>query len=467
MSKVIEKKLRQLANEIFVVTKRKKLTMKMLNRKTNEGDYMPPRFQISQIDSYIDEDIIITVTGCEKNTKLSIHAITYDEEQKKFSSYATFIANSKGIVDVSMQKPIEGTYDKVDASGLFWSMEHSESKFGDYYVKSSSDKISINLILKVNGIEQDSVTINRYFYMDGVIKEPVQQGQINGTLFHPSRIGKYPAVIILSGSDGGSMEHSAALLASKGYTAFALAYFGAEGVQKDLENIPLEYFQDATTWLKKHSFVNGEISLIGFSRGGELALLLGSTFDCYQSIIAGAPSAYITAGMKNGIFAPVSSWVFKKEALPYIKFKYKFSTMITIFKNWITKKPISFLSIWENTLNNVEIKEARIAVEKIKAPIMFISGEDDQLWPSASYVKMMEEKLKNSKGSHKNRYLYYQNAGHFLSFPYSFVNLPANVFTKVGGGMTMTFGGSKSANALAAKDSWNKLLEFLNENMSN
>lgn len=33
----------------------------------------------------------------------------------------------------------------------------------------------------------------------------------------------------------------------------------------------------------------------------------------------------------------------------------------------------------------------------------------------------------------------------------------------VGGGMTMTFGGSKSANAAAAKDSWTKILEFLDE----
>jgi hypothetical protein len=62
--------------------------------------------------------------------------------------------------------------------------------------------------------------------------------------------------------------------------------------------------------------------------------------------------------------------------------------------------------------------------------------------------------------------LYYEHAGHFLSFPYSFVNLPANVFMNVGGGMTMTFGGSKQANAFAAKDSWDKILNFLDENRS-
>lgn len=89
---------------------------------------------------------------------------------------------------------------------------------------------------------------------------------------------------------------------------------------------------------------------------------------------------------------------------------------------------------------------------------MFIAGGDDQLWPSECFVKIMEEKLKNESNHH--RYLYYEKAGHFLAFPYSFVKLPANVHMVVGGGMTMTFGGSKAANAEAARDSWKKCLFF-------
>ncbi len=43
----------------------------------------------------------------------------------------------------------------------------------------------------------------------------------------------------------GLWEHAAALLASHGYAALALAYFGVEDVPKDLINIPLEYFGTA------------------------------------------------------------------------------------------------------------------------------------------------------------------------------------------------------------------------------
>ncbi|WP_040982656.1 acyl-CoA thioester hydrolase/BAAT C-terminal domain-containing protein [Oceanobacillus jeddahense] len=423
---------------------------------------MSPKLQISSIDSYMDETIYIKVIGCSANTKVSIHASTYDEAHKQFHSYAAFIADDNGVVDVSLQKPVEGTYDKADAFGLFWSMDHTDSKWGDYYQKSSSDKVSITLVLKVNEEEQETVTIYRHFYREGVIKETVQHHQLKGTLFHPEEQGNYPAVLILSGSDGGMQEHAAALLASKGYTALALAYFGEEGVPKDLEEIPLEYFQEATRWLKHHEYVNGDVSLIGYSRGGELALLLGATFNDYQSIIAGVPSAYITPGMKNGIFAPITSWIFNQEALPAIKFKYPLSMMFSTMKNWLIKKPISFSAIWEHTLKDQEkTAEARIPVENIQSPVMFISGGDDQLWPSSRYVNLMEKTRKNLKKPYQDRYLYYEHGGHFLSFPYSFAQLPANVFMQVGGGMTMTFGGTKEANADAAKDSWDKILEFL------
>ncbi|WP_152657972.1 acyl-CoA thioester hydrolase/BAAT C-terminal domain-containing protein [Oceanobacillus sp. CFH 90083] len=281
----------------------------------------------------------------------------------------------------------------------------------------------------------------------------------------PQHLMRNKRNFLLRGSDGGMQEHAAALLASKGYTALALSYFNVEGLPKNLENIPLEYFQEASTWLKSHPYVNGEINLIGYSRGGELALVLAAAFKDYQSIIAGAPSAYITAGMKNGIFAPVPSWTLHQQTLPYIKFKYRFATMFSILKNMILKKPVSYLSIWDNTLENQEeIAEASIPVENIKAPVMFIAGGDDQLWPSCRYVEMMEGKLENTKRSKQHRYLYYKNAGHFLAFPYSFVNLPANVVMNVGGGMTMTFGGSKVANAKAAKDSWEQILVFLDKN---
>ncbi|WP_082684155.1 acyl-CoA thioester hydrolase/BAAT C-terminal domain-containing protein [Lentibacillus amyloliquefaciens] len=52
--------------------------------------------------------------------------------------------------------------------------------------------------------------------------------------------------------------------------------------------------------------------------------------------------------------------------------------------------------------------------------------------------------------------VFYEGAGHFSSFPYSFPSIPSNVVMQLGSGMAMTFDGSKSANARATTDSWKK-----------
>lgn len=60
------------------------------------------------------------------------------------------------------------------------------------------------------------------------------------------------------------------------------------------------------------------------------------------------------------------------------------------------------------------LEKARIPVENIHSPMLLIAGEGDQLWPSSQYVKIMEANLQNTKWSKSNRYLYYENAGHFF-----------------------------------------------------
>ncbi|WP_062049805.1 acyl-CoA thioesterase/BAAT N-terminal domain-containing protein [Bacillus sp. JCM 19034] len=166
--------------------------MKALLENAGKGkEYMRAILQISQIDSYIDEDVEITVSGCLKNEKVTIHATMYDEQEKKFSSFATFIANDDGVINVATQKPIEGTYHTVDCSGLFWSMECVNSKHGDYFEKTNANKVDIELSITINDQKQDAVTIHRYFYKNDVKKVTVQEETIRGVLFHPEQKGQY------------------------------------------------------------------------------------------------------------------------------------------------------------------------------------------------------------------------------------------------------------------------------------
>src|SRR5437763_1684078 len=101
------------------------------------------------------------------------------------------------------------------------------------------------------------------------------------SLYLPDTAGKHPAVIVVSGSDGGIATASmyAEPLAALGYASLALAYFAMDGLPRDLVEIPLEYFKRAIDWLRAHPAVDGErIAIVGSSRGGEAALLVAATY---------------------------------------------------------------------------------------------------------------------------------------------------------------------------------------------
>ncbi|MFX5595168.1 hypothetical protein ABTD92_21175, partial [Acinetobacter baumannii] len=75
----------------------------------------------------------------------------------------------------------------------------------------------------------------------GVTRREVREEGLVGTLFLPATPGPHAAVMILNGSGGGINEPRAALFASRGVAAFALAYFKAPGLSDYISNTPLEY----------------------------------------------------------------------------------------------------------------------------------------------------------------------------------------------------------------------------------
>jgi hypothetical protein len=70
------------------------------------------------------------------------------------------------------------------------------------------------------------------------------------TLFLPQGPGPHPAVMVVSGGGGDIDEFRGAILASHGYASLALGHFAVEGRPPGLVNIPLEYFETATGWIR-------------------------------------------------------------------------------------------------------------------------------------------------------------------------------------------------------------------------
>lgn len=408
-----------------------------------------PAIHVSPMHGLIDELTTITVTGCTPGETLKVELSLTDQKENEFKSTVSIKTNENG----------EQTLPELDVEGLFWSAEKVGEVHGDYFYKSDASELKMKWTLKRDGEEVGQITTVRAFGREDVMREVILEEGVVGTLFYHEQEPAKPVVVVLGGSDGEIQEHAAALLATKGYNVFALAYFGQEGVPKDLDQIPLEYFDGAIQWVKGRFGVDG-VTLIGYSRGAEAALVLASVYpDEFKAVVAGAPGAYVTSGLKNTIYAPIPSWTLRGKDLSYLTFKYRPSQMFSMLGGMIKRKPISFLSIWENSLSKPEKAEiSRIEVERIKAPVLLIAGGQDQVWPSEKFARQIAEKTET-----ETRELHYEEAGHFLAFPYALPGMPANVLMHVGSRMIMDFGGTKAANAEATKDSWKELLGFLEE----
>jgi dienelactone hydrolase len=121
-----------------------------------------------------------------------------------------------------------------------------------------------------------------------------------GTLYVPDHLPAHvPAVLFLGGSEGfgadnyvGGLSDLARHLASQGFVTLDLCYFDCPQRSQYLNRIPLEYVQSAVRYLAGLSDVDADnVNIFGWSRGGELALLVGAYDHDVRSVVSvyGAP----------------------------------------------------------------------------------------------------------------------------------------------------------------------------------
>ncbi len=425
---------------------------------------------ITPASALIDENVQILLSGFASNIPVTLHTRTQDDAGKEWVAQATFVTDENGMLDVSTQPPIAGTYRNADAMGLFWSLhlaQPSTKKQSPLFVKT---KLTIPTLITFTAIIDEEVVattqVERLHMAQGITEIPVRENGLVGTLYIPAGTGLHPGLLVLSGSDGFIRDRGAALLASRGYAAFALVYFGREGVPSQLANVPLEYFEKGIQWLQQQpQIISDKIGVFGTSRGGELALLLGATFPQIKAVIASAPSGIVHGAVSTN--AKLAGWTYQGEPIPFSVGIPNFSDVMNYLLSLITHKPISIRDTFLRELTNEQrVKSATIPAEKTQGPILLISGEDDKLWPSTIYADRVVERLAQHNFPYPYTHLKYERAGHFVGLPYSFPNMPPSVVPLPSGPMILQFGGNPKDSAFADVDSWQHTLTFLRESFN-
>lgn len=295
----------------------------------------------------------------------------------------------------------------------------------------------------------------------GVERVEIKEEGVIGTLFLPNGNDRRPAILVLSGSEGGTFEPAAATYAAQGYVTFALAYFGMGDLPKELEEIPVETVERGLRWLKSHPRVKGDsLGAWGASKGAELALLSASLFSDIKAVVAKSASAFVFEGIGEGMGkVHKSSWTYKGESLPFVPIE--FNMRIGASYGWaqMTKSPWSTRPMYSFAIKrDEELETAAIKVEDINGPVLVTGGGRDGVWPSDEMARMIVDRLKSKGHQHDDIALTYPDAGHQIASPYA----PTSInYLTIPGAFVEMLGGTPMANAQASEDSWPQINEFL------
>jgi dienelactone hydrolase len=347
-----------------------------------------------------DAPLSVRVTGLEGGERVTIAVLGKSHLGKPWRTVLKRLANSRGQVDLLNQYLVARLRPEQKPSG------------DDYFPYAQS--LTIVARSRAGSATAHAERILMPSSVTVTDERPSRVG-FYGEWFTPRGTRKHTAVLLLGGSEGGLPKSPPHTLAAHGYPVLALAYFREPGLPKNLKNIPLEYFRRALIWMRGQPEVDPQhIITFGISRGGELSLILSSTF---RNLVHGAVD-YVGADVAMGSL-PLSqpAWTYHGRPVPII-----------------------------------------VPLARIAGPVFAVGGGDDPLTSSAT-IEDIQRQLRGH--DRRDRILIYPHAGHLVG--QAVPNVPElSTTVKVYYGK-MYLGGSPQADEAAREDSWPRLLHFLAE----
>lgn len=386
-----------------------------------------------------DRAIAIRITGTAPSEPVELDALMEDPHGVEWRSSTTFTADADGVVDLEKHAPESGSDEGIEPMGWLWSMTPTE----DASVTGLRNATKSTVELTATTAEQRAErAITRQLSAPGVDRRPVESDQLAGTLFEPAGTEPRPGVIALHGSGGNPAEDVAALLASRGYVALALQYAGdANPIPDELVRVPLSYFETAASWLRSRETVwDGRIGVFGMSRGGELALLLGSRFDWVGAVVS-----YVGSGVAFDTPRGSTAWIENGDPVPHVK-----TTDAHERPEDDGTTPMLIRAL--EAADEATLRRATIPVEETDAPILLVSGGSDPVWPCRRLSKIAVERLREHDFAHEFEHLTYDDAGHYITAPY----LPKT---------DSVFGGTPAGMVHADEGAWSAALEYLSKGL--
>lgn len=279
---------------------------------------------------------------------------------------------------------------------------------------------------------------------EGMSIEHITGDNLSGFHLVPDEVTRDGVVVTFGGSEGSPDFSRAVSLAEQGYEVYSLFFFGQENQQAQLQDVPLEFFGEVTDRIEAGSSRPGPLTVIGSSKGAELALLLAEEYDEIDNVVLFAPTMHSYQGLVFGQEVP-ASFTRDGEDVPFLSFHdASLGALAGQLSAMAFNYPISYLSTYESVIGGSDpdaVEAAALDPTAVEGGLLVFAGGDDRMWPSALAAQQIQD-TNPAAAVHV-----YPEAGH--------------VFAGTGHSGGLALGGTEEANADAAEDSTRILEETL------
>lgn len=279
---------------------------------------------------------------------------------------------------------------------------------------------------------------------EGMSIEHLTGDYLNGFHLVPDEVTHDGVVVTFGGSEGSPDFDRAVSLAEQGYEVYALFFFGQENQQEQLQEVPVEFFGEVTDRIEEGSARPGPLTVIGSSKGAELALVLAEEYEQIDNVVLFAPTMHSYQGLVFGQEVP-ASFTRGGEDVPFLSFRdASLGALAGQLSAMAFNYPISYLPTYQSVVEGSDqaaVEAATLDPTAVEGGLLVFAGGDDQMWQSATAAQQIQDANPEAEVH------VYPEAGHIFYGPGHIAGLAT--------------GGSEEANTAAGQDSTRVLEETL------
>lgn len=393
-----------------------------------------PRIDVA--DLVAGDVLALRVTGLDRGERVRIHALRRLEVYRQAASgewrrvptqmhgWGDFRADHRGVVDVRRDAPLAGTYRARDDVGLLWSAYPADDPAAAAAWQSAAPRPeappgdAVALVVE----RQGRASLHAQFRLRGARAgtriETVRGPGFAGVFAAPPGASRLPTLIVLHGSEGGSIakaQAAAGRFASQGFATLALIYFAwdyerPEGVAHGrIEAIPVEMLAAARSWLETRPEADVDrLALVGTSKGAEFALVGAAVYPWVRAVVGCAPSDVVWQGFdQTSAEQPrASSWSVGGRPLSFVP--------LHPFREGNPDGYRTNTERYELSRRDhaAEAAKARIPVERSTARMLLIGGGRDEVWASGAMSAAIAQRLERAGRGRQAESLLFPRAGH-------------------------------------------------------